>query len=333
MISRVSIPVLLLLAGFCALPARSTAADEKEKQPTTRPVISEEVAPLEAIAPVAKDGHKGEAFLRKPPGKGPFPAVVIVHPGSTTFPTAKLKEIALGAWTSRFLAAGYVVAVPTFRSRVVDPQTRDSLEDVLATVEHVRKLPYVDPKSIVVTGVSAGGDLALAVAVETDIAVVVPDEPASMLFTGMVTKDVPEKGVSWRSHFGLDPKRWRSLYTAECQKLTRDKIAKIRCPILIVQGDVFPGTNFNKEILIPELRDLGKNVVVLTYPGETHGFVFSGSAKESQKTPYPRTATRPHPQVVESAFEDVHALVWRHLSTKPSPIDTKLVKQVPFETK
>ena len=100
---------------------------------TTRPVISEEVAPLEAIAPVAKDGHQGEAFLRKPPGKGPFPAVVIVHGGSTTIPTAALKKFALGTWPSRFLAAGYVVVVPTFRSRVVDPQTRDSLDDVLAT--------------------------------------------------------------------------------------------------------------------------------------------------------------------------------------------------------
>jgi hypothetical protein len=50
-------------------------------------------------------------------------------------------------------------------------------------------------------------------------------------------------------------------------------------------------------------------------------------------TPYPRKATRPFQQVVESAFEDVHALVRRHLPTKPSPIDPKLVKQVPFEGK
>ena len=126
-------PVLLFVAGFILLPARPAAADDKAKPAPTRPVISEEVAPLEAIAPVAKDGHKGEAFLRKPPGKGPFPAVVIVHGGSTTFPTAALKKFARGTWPSRFLAAGYVVAVPTFRSRDADPQTRDSLDDVLAT--------------------------------------------------------------------------------------------------------------------------------------------------------------------------------------------------------
>ena len=338
MTSRFSIPVLLFLAGVCVHPAGPAAADDKEKPATTRPVISEEVAPLEAIAPVAKDGHKGEAFLRKPPGKGPFPAVVIVHGGATAFPTAALKKFALITWPTRFLAAGYVVVVPTFRSRVVDPQTRDSLEDILATVEYVRKLPYVDAKSIVVNGISSGGELALSVAVETDIAISVPDEPFGQLFTRMVTKDVPKKGESLRSHFGTDPKRWRMLYTAECQKLTRDKIAKIRCPILIVQGDVFPGINFNKEILIPELRDLGKDVVILTYPGEPHGFATRDFASQastnlSDKTPLGRKATRPYPQVNESAFEDDHALVRRHLPTKPTPIDAKLVKQVPFETK
>src|SRR5262245_35799661 len=128
MTTRFTVPMLLLLVGFCFLPPRPAAADDKEKQATTRPVISEEVAPLEAIAPVAKDGHKGEALLRKPPGKGPFPAVVIVHGGITKWPTAVLKEHALGTWTSRFLAAGYVVAVTTYRSRDVDLQTRDSLE-------------------------------------------------------------------------------------------------------------------------------------------------------------------------------------------------------------
>ena len=82
MTDRCTAPVLLLLAGFCVLPARPAAADDKEKQATTRPVISEEVAPLQAITPIAKDKNRGEAYLRKPPGDGPFPAVVLVHSGN-----------------------------------------------------------------------------------------------------------------------------------------------------------------------------------------------------------------------------------------------------------
>src|SRR5438874_13420055 len=142
MTTRFTVPVLLLLGSLCVLPARLAAEDGKEKKPAaTRPVISEEVAPLEAIAPVAKDGHKGEAYLRKPPGKGPFPAVVLVHGGIVQRTTVELKASARGTWASRYLAAGYVVAVTTWRSRDIDPQTRESPDDDLAAVEYVRKLP------------------------------------------------------------------------------------------------------------------------------------------------------------------------------------------------
>ena len=34
------------------------------------PLISEEVAPLESMAPTASDGSRGEGYLRKPPGRG-----------------------------------------------------------------------------------------------------------------------------------------------------------------------------------------------------------------------------------------------------------------------
>ena len=77
----------------------------------------------------------------------------------------------------------------------------------------------------------------LAVAVETDVAVIVPEEPASVLFTGIFNKNMPKKGERYVPEDGApitaDPKRY---YTAECQTLTRDKVAKIRCPILIIRG-------------------------------------------------------------------------------------------------
>jgi hypothetical protein len=36
----------------------------------TRPVVSEKACPLETIYPVAADGQRGLAVLRKPPGTG-----------------------------------------------------------------------------------------------------------------------------------------------------------------------------------------------------------------------------------------------------------------------
>lgn len=149
-IKMIALIVVLLFAGSV------TAFDAVGV--ITRPLISEDVSPLESIAPLARDGHRGDGFLRKPPGAGPFPAVVVIHPGLVTFPTARLKTIALAAQPSRFLAAGYVVAVVTYRSRDVDPQTTVSLADSLAAMDYVRKLSYVDPKSIVIYGCSGGGD-------------------------------------------------------------------------------------------------------------------------------------------------------------------------------
>ena len=191
------------------------------------------------IAPIAKDGHKGVGFLRKPTGKGPFPAVVLLHWGFGGLPAEQVKNSALDTWASRYLADGYVVATITYRKRDADPQSTEAVEDVLAVIEHLRKIPYVDPKSIVLNGTSGGGDLALSVAAATDLAAIVPEEPASFMFTGILNKRFPKKGdvytVADAEPIRADPKKY---YTPECQKLTRERIARIKCPILIIQGDL-----------------------------------------------------------------------------------------------
>jgi dipeptidyl aminopeptidase/acylaminoacyl peptidase len=89
-----------------AVAASAVARQAQTNAPVTSPTVSQDVAPLELIAPTARDGARGEGFLGKPPGPGPFPAVVLIHGGITIMPTAWLREYALGSWSSRFLAAG-----------------------------------------------------------------------------------------------------------------------------------------------------------------------------------------------------------------------------------
>jgi dipeptidyl aminopeptidase/acylaminoacyl peptidase len=223
--------------------------------PVTRPLVSEDVSPLEAIAPTAVDGSSGEGFLRKPPGKGPFPAVVLLHGGIVRWPSQQLREYALGTWTSRFLAAGYVVAAITYRSRDVDPQSRDALNDALAAISHLRRLPYIDGQSIVVNGTSGGGDLALWVAASTQLAAIVAEEPASSMFMGMITMQTPKKRERFTPEDAMvihaDPAKF---LTPEHRRLAQERIAPIGCPILIVQGEESSRLNiFNRETLIPEL--------------------------------------------------------------------------------
>lgn len=287
--------------------------------PATRPAVSESASPLQPIAPVARDGHRGDGFLRKPPGDGPFPALVVVHPGLTVWPTELLRQYVASALPSRFLAAGYVVATVTYRSRDVDPQSRVSLEDSLAAVEYVERLPYVNAASVVVYGCSGGGDLAVAVAAEKPVAAIAAEEPASILFTGVFSNTSPKAGERYTPQDSAPIfKNPKGHYTEQHQRATRQKIAKIQSPILIVQGDVktlLAVNDFNAAVLIPELRAAGKTVEVLTYPGEPHCFAFGGRST-SMASPV-------------KAFQDMDAFFRRHIATQPKAIDAALVNQVP----
>jgi dipeptidyl aminopeptidase/acylaminoacyl peptidase len=312
------------VAVACLAAAATTMADAAQDQATVatmRPIVSEDAVPLETVAPATRDGNRAEGFLRKPPGAGPFPAVVLIHGGITRWPSDQLRQYALGTWASRFLAVGYVVVPITYRSRDIDPQSTDALEDVLAIIEHLRRFPYVDRNSIVVNGTSGGGDLALSVAGATQVAAIVAEEPASSSFMGIFNKQSPKKGDRYTAQdtfpIHADPKRY---FTPQYQQVTREKIARIVSPMLIILGDRNNRLNtWNQETLLPELRRAGKTLEVIEYPGEPHSFAFYS---EASRTPRPAVAAR--------AFEDTDAFLRRHLRIKPKPIDARVVKQVPF---
>jgi dienelactone hydrolase len=315
-ISVVLIAAAASLGGLLA-PRSATGRQDSSSPPITRPAVSDQASPIETINPVARDGYRGLALLRKPPGNGPFPAVVIIHGGLTTVPRSMLETVVAAPMASRLLAAGYVVAAMTYRSRDADPQSDVSLIDSLAVVDHVRRLPTVDPKSTAIYGCSGGGDLALQLAASADVAAVAAEEPASVLFTGVLNKDVPKSGERLTpadaAPLMRDPERY---YTGQFQALTRERIARLRAPILILQGDVSLETKFNVAVLIPELRQAGKPFDVITYPAEPHCFAFSPQS--------------PRPAVALKAFQDADAFFRKHVTTQPKPIDAALVTQVPI---
>ncbi len=271
------------------------------------PAVSEAVSPLTILYATAKDGHRAVAVVRKPPGQGPFPAVLLLHGGLDESSVEQLKKAALSRPTDvRLLKEGYVVATCTFRSRRQDPQTPAALWDCIALAEGVKKMPEVDPRSVVVFGGSGGGSLALELAGETDLCAAAAGEPATVLFTGMFTKDTGggETGTRRAAPLMADPHKY---YTPERQALTRAKIRRIRCPIFIAHGDQHPLKKINHEIFIPELRAAGKDVTVIVYPGEQHGFYWGQ-----------REAGR-----YDEFFSDLKRFFARHLPTKPKPLDAE----------
>jgi acetyl esterase/lipase len=302
--------------------------------PVMQPVVSETESPVEVINPIAHDGHRGLGVLRKPPGKGPFPAIVYLHGGITTMPLAALRATATqGANPSRFLAAGYVVVVPTYRSRDVDLQSPVSLDDTLAVVDYVRALPYVHGKSIVVFGCSGGGDLALQAPTRTKVCAIVAEEPATMVMAGMFNNRVPKKGERYTpedSFYMMENPREH--YTPEFQKILRAKVSKIDCPVLIVQGDAdrqeLPINQFNAAVLIPELRAANKTFDVRSYAGQGHCFCAGSGVPRPSGRP---TAASAPPAALE-AFKEIDAFYRKHLPLKPRNIDAGLLKHVPVRT-
>jgi dienelactone hydrolase len=249
--------------------------------------------------------------VRVPPGEGPFPAVDLIHGGLTRRPTEKLREYALSTHPSRFLEVGYVTVVITYRSRDVDPtaQTPLPVSDCVAAIEFVKALPYVDPDSVLVNGVSGGGDLTLESAAQVEVAAIAPEEPAAVLMAGLVVAD---SSVARQADY-------LALYRArEDHGEFRAKLARISSPILILQGnhDTHSGLNrFTAAVLIPELEAAGRSFEVITYPGEPHAFSF-----------YSNPEYTPRPAAALKAFRDIDAFARRFLEVQPVAMDPSLVR-------
>lgn len=294
---------ILILAALALLSGSLACGQETKQTPTLRPTVSKEACPTIEITATAKDGKEAVAMMRKPPGAGPFPAVIYFHGGSSTFTRENLESELQGQTLSRFLAAGYVVVAGTYRPvRQMD----NAIMDGVAIVEHVKTIAGVDRKSVVIWGDSGGGSLAFDIAATISVCAITVHEPATILFARVGS------GSDRRASI-LDPK---SVYTPEAQKRTRAKIQKIGCPIFLPHGDVHPINKFNNEITIPEFRAEGRTLEVKLYPGENHGFTHRS------------VATLDGPK---RFFDDCDAFFKRHLPTQPKPIEKSLIKEIAVE--
>jgi len=111
------------------------SAARAESQPKG-PEIPEKTSPLEVLNAPTSDQRTATAVVRKPPGKGPFPALVYLHGGFRKQPDETLKKWSREMPTAtRFLAAGYVIIMATYQGLEEDPQDSRNLLDIVAVVE------------------------------------------------------------------------------------------------------------------------------------------------------------------------------------------------------
>ena len=120
---------------------------------------------------------------------------------------------------------------------------------------------------------------------ETDLAAVAAWEPATVLFCGLMTKDFrgSEEDKNTKSIMA-DPGK---CFTAQHRQLTREKLSKIRCPVIVTHGDVSALKKINFEFFFPELMNAGKKVTISIHPGMPHGLSWysaEGRIEKLQRT-------------------------------------------------
>ena len=277
---------MVAVSALALLP--SLAAAEIHKNPgSTDPlphdkyvrVVSEADSPVQQAYIKSKDGLYVAAAIRKPKGDGPFPAIIIFHGAPGGRGMEQLVGWSRGAtggpvW-ERFLQEGFVVAVADYRGGDMNRTSVSStgseataVDDGIAVIEHVSKLPYVDPARVNLYGVSLGGNLVMQLVSRVpSIAHAILGAPAPMWFLGMQMPAVrtPEAMAALKP----DP------------AVTARNIEPIRTPLLILVGtaDRLLGLSTTLHDLLAEA---GKTVRMEVYEHGYHDFVLG---PQGQKRP------------------------------------------------
>jgi len=215
---------------------------------------SQLVAPRKVVYP-STDGYEIPAYLYAPPGAGPgddLPALLWIHGG----PTAQFHD-SFAQDVQFFVQRGYVVLMPNIRgSSGYGREFEDAnngcwghcdLEDVLAGVEYLTRLGYVDSDRMGITGTSYGGCMSMA---------------APVFAPGVFRASIPIAGYADWLHF-MEEQELRHLKLLEYEfgplegneEIYRRnspifQVDRVQTPFLVIQGEgFFPGSEASRNFV------------------------------------------------------------------------------------
>ncbi len=279
--------LLLFCLALFALPA--LAADD-------RWVVSEPVkrseSPIQLTFVPTRDGVYTPIALRKPPGEGPFPAVLfLAGNGGGGMEAARSAMLNRGYVSDRFLDEGYAVAWLRYRAEVprayagaqplpkegrVLPRSPLDHDDLIAIVDYVGRLPFVERERVGLVGSSHGGEMILKAASEIDIAAGALCEPASHEFLSVDMSRLPPGEPQLQ-----DVERVREL--AEKGR-AMERIQGINGPLLVIgrDDDHLQGV-FRLTYLW--LLEAGKDAQWVSYDHPRHGFALPRRSRDGEYHP------------------------------------------------
>jgi dienelactone hydrolase len=232
--------VLLILLCWALLTQAPAVADELVRFASAAPVFPQAFS-IRNGASLPRSETPIQGYLSRPKGKGPFPAVVLLH--SCLGLPSNRREIGdtLASW-------GYAALfVDDFGTRGLgDTCTVDfpeGLADAFGALEFVATLPGVDRTRIAAVGFSQGGDTALELA------------------SGRFVSDfaVPN-GLAFRVVAAFYP------------PCGNDPGARLRLPTLIAVGEADSVTPVAYCRQLARAQPPGADVRLIVYPGAGHVF-------------------------------------------------------------
>lgn len=226
------------------------------------------------------DGKPVPAFLYRPAGAGPFPAIIDVHGG----PTAQSRR-EFDRWRQYLISKGYVVLVPNVRGSTGYGKTymkADSLDlgggplkDVVACKHWLVKEANVDAARVVVLGASYGGYMALAAATFTPKEFVANVDYFGVSDLKSLVQSFPPY---WTAGASYIHKKWGDPNNPEHAQYQRDRspgnfVDQIERPLLVVQGDKDARVKKDQsDRIVNVLQKRGIPVHYLVLAEEGHGF-------------------------------------------------------------
>ena len=212
------------------------------------------------------DGLRVTGFFGRPKNDGLHPAIIYNRGGYREYGALEGWEIV------PFVEAGYVAVASQYRGNAGSEGREEfggaDVNDVLNLLPLLKQLPYVDPERIGMMGHSRGGMVTyLALKQETlegthDIKAAATVGGVADLF--MLCKDHP----SFISMVGARPEDDPALYEARSATHWPEFI---NAPLLIQHGEADRIVSVEQSRRLAEaLKESGKTVELVTYPGEDH---------------------------------------------------------------
>ncbi len=228
------------------------------------------------------------AYVRKPAGPGPFPAVMLLHGGGQSKPATYGLGRALKAPTADFLKAGWAVYSIDYRPQprfMLDPV---EIDDCVAAFQTLRKLPYIDSNRIGLLGGSHGANLASRLASRVDACGVILCAPAALDLLEVkkaVGRGEPVVGILKKLIAEMEKRHGGAAEEIAKEPAKYDyrsaltETAQVRCPVLIINGrndDNSPTSVI--DVYVQRLRAAGKSVETYLPDNGPHGFYFGRPA-------------------------------------------------------